>query len=490
MVVPTNDELLTVEEVAQLLKVPISWVYERCRGRASNPLPHVTGRLCLPPLTALSVGELLSFLLESLPEIESGGSVPLATPDKRKRAYMARRGQVGTIAVSGKWYVVRFWKYSPGQDRIHASERICPVSGDGALPKGERRRRANEIVAASGVNDPREFVETTNGVTFREQASWFLNHAMNRKRNPVKPATSQTWQNCVDKWLNPNLGDLPLASVNNATVKTLVAKMHEAGLSAKSIANYVGLVKRVVASALDKNGEQLFPRKWNHEFIDLPIVEGQRQPTFASETVNKIIQKANGQERVLLALLAGTGLRVGEALGLEVKHLSSDCRTITVEQSCWGGEIQTPKTKNAYRQVDLYPALADLLQAFVKDRRSGLLFANKAGRPLSQTNLLRRSLHPVLTELGVEKAGFHAMRRFRTTWLRKQRAPEDLIKFWLGHAKQSVTDGYSKLADDVEFRKQVAEEIGTGFVVPAYEEEPLRPMRRRKSEERTVGVAA
>jgi len=49
------------------------------------------------------------------------------------------------------------------------------------------------------------------------------------------------------------------------------------------------------------------------------------------------------------------------------------------------------------------------------------------------------------------------MRRFRTTWLRKQRAPEDLIKFWLGHAKESVTDGYSKLADDVEFRAEVAE---------------------------------
>jgi len=41
MVVHANDELLTVEEVAQLLKVPTSWVYERCRECASQPLPHV-----------------------------------------------------------------------------------------------------------------------------------------------------------------------------------------------------------------------------------------------------------------------------------------------------------------------------------------------------------------------------------------------------------------------------------------------------------------
>jgi integrase len=143
--------------------------------------------------------------------------------------------------------------------------------------------------------------------------------------------------------------------------------------------------------------------------------------------------------------------------------------------------IQTPKTRNAYRQVDVNAALANLLKALV---------GNRMGRPLSQTNLLRRSLHPILKELGVEKAGFHAMRRFRATSLRKQRAPEDLIKFWLGHAEQSVTDGYSKLAEDEEFRRQEAERLGTGFVVPAYEEKLLIPMRPKNSKERTVGVAA
>jgi len=77
----------------------------------------------------------------------------------------------------------------------------------------------------------------------------------------------------------------------------------------------------------------------------------------------------------------------------------------------------------------------------------------------SLTNVARRSLHPILEELKVEKTGFHAKRRFRTTWLRKQRAPEDIIKFWLGHAKESVTDTYSKLADDGDFRKQVQKRL-------------------------------
>jgi integrase len=368
-----------------------------------------------------------------------------------------------------------------GQDRIYASQKICPTdtNAPGYLPKGERRRRASEIVEASGVNDLKELVGS-EGVTFREQTKWFLNHSVNRKRHPVKQATITTWQNCTDKWLNPNLGNLLLGSINNATVKTVVTKMNDAGLSPKTISNYIGLVKLVLASAIDENGEELFPRKWNHEFLDIPLVENQHQPTFTPEQMTAIVQKANGQEQILYSLLAGTGLRVGEAFGLEVKHLSTDCRTITVEQSCWEGEIQTPKTKNAYRQVDLCTGLANLLKAFIGDRQSGLVFTNGVGKPLSQTMVLRRSLHPILKEIGAEKAGFHAMRRFRTTWLRKQRAPEDLIKFWLGHAKQSITDGYSMLAQDLDFRREVAEKLGTGFEVPA-SMTPTTPRNRRQS---------
>ncbi len=36
-----DSELLTVNEVASLFRVPTSWVYERCREGASNPLPHL-----------------------------------------------------------------------------------------------------------------------------------------------------------------------------------------------------------------------------------------------------------------------------------------------------------------------------------------------------------------------------------------------------------------------------------------------------------------
>ena len=36
-----NCDLLTVEEVAKLLRVPTSWVYEKSSARTQERLPHV-----------------------------------------------------------------------------------------------------------------------------------------------------------------------------------------------------------------------------------------------------------------------------------------------------------------------------------------------------------------------------------------------------------------------------------------------------------------
>lgn len=102
--------------------------------------------------------------------------LPPATPAKRKRgkSLSRRTGQNGHIEASGRWYVVRFWKDIPGQEkRTHVRERICPISGPGLLSKSERKRKAREIIQASGADSAeyfKEVVKQDTGVTFREQS--------------------------------------------------------------------------------------------------------------------------------------------------------------------------------------------------------------------------------------------------------------------------------------------------------------------------------
>ena len=125
-----------------------------------------------------------------------------------------------------------------------------------------------------------------------------------------------------------------------------------------------------------------------------------------------------------------------------------------VRRSDWRGQEQAPKSSNALRVVDVPEVLAKQLRDFVTGT-SGYLFATKQGKLLQQRNVLR-----LLHRRNV--VGFHAFRRFRLTWLRKNNVPKDLERYWMGHAPQEVGDLYSKLKDDVAFRQEWAERVGLG----------------------------
>ena len=95
----------------------------------------------------------------------------------------------------------------------------------------------------------------------------------NRRRRPLKRATISGWRDALDAWLLPNLGDQLLGAVTHKAVRELVENVSAAELSAKTIANYVQLVKLVVPSAVNDEGEQIYPRAWNYDFIQLLMVQ-------------------------------------------------------------------------------------------------------------------------------------------------------------------------------------------------------------------------
>jgi len=273
----------------------------------------------------------------------------------------------------------------------------------------------------------------------------------------------------LDKGVYPFLGERYLADVNNLALKELVDRMAES-LAPASIRDYAAWVKSIVASALDENGEEKFPRKWNNDFIDAPPVREQKQPTVTGAGVSSILRYASGQYRVLLALLAGCGpLRIGEALGLEIKHISMDFRTLQIVQKAKGAEIQDYlKTPAGKRQVDLCCSLAEMLKDHVGSRTSGLVFPNKVGKPLFQTNIKLRHLHPILDHLGLPRGGFNIFRRFRRTYIDEFPGVTTALKhYWSGHAPEHVSERYIKLDREREFRLMWAEKIGLGFDLPS-----------------------
>jgi integrase len=313
----------------------------------------------------------------------------------------------------------------------------------------------------------KKVVAEETGTTFKAQSIQWMSNCRLRKRKPMKPATLVNWQGYLDNHILTVLGSQPIAEVNNASMKKLVEVLVGKRLAPKSINNICLVVKLVKASAVDENRDELYSMKWNPEFIDAPVVDARKQhaPSLTGDEITKIVAAAEGWFQTFCILDAATGLRVGELLGLETRHF--DGRSVKVEQSVWRSDAQAPKTPNAYRIVDLHSDVAKLLSDFVGDRKSGYIYCTSKGKPLGQSNVLRRRLHPVLEKLGIKRCGFHAFRRFRNTFLRNYTScPNGLRNFWLGWGGKDMSDHYDKIREDEAFRREVAERAGIGFELP------------------------
>lgn len=291
-------------------------------------------------------------------------------------------------------------------------------------------------------------------MNFRQQAENYMSEIATRTR----PNTVHVYRSLLDARILPAIGREDLANVNNKTAKLLVGRLAEAQLSPATINLAVTLVKQIVKSAVDEEGNQLYPRTWNPDFIKAPRVDpdAQKTPITPSQTLTEAITATKGEVRALVALLAGTGLRIGEALAIEVGETGQntvwdpEAGTITVRSIVVDGKTQpAPKTRAGKRTVDLDVELNQLLKAELS-AEPGRVFHS------SETTLRRR-----LAALGIH--GFHSMRRFRITHLQGQSVPTPLVKFWAGHAAADVTERYTKMGSQIAERKDWSERAGLGF---------------------------
>jgi len=375
------------------------------------------------------------------------------------------------------WHV-RFYVDLSGQEkRQRKSVPIGPCIGKDKLTKPEAVRLGAELVASLGVNTKEHLGRATNVspiVTFRQRVDWCRKY--HKAWTDGKPGPVRTMESQLTKHILPRFGSLPLDAVDETAVQEFVADLKRATferrkpkgkdrklvgsvvntykLSRKTILNIVGVVKLVLGKKV-----------WMTWDLDLGRPEDPLQRYFTEEQLKQIIETADGQYRILFALLAGTGMRIGEAAGLHIDDLDLDNAVIYVRRAVWNGRELAPKTKNSIRTIDIDTALADLLRQHLGNRKAGRVFEARNGSPISGNNVLKRVLHPLLERLGIPKAGLHAFRHSRVTMLRKRVTPEDLQKQWIGHSSLRTTDRYSHTDQELEYRRVAARNAGLSFVV-------------------------
>ena len=295
--------------------------------------------------------------------------------------------------------------------------------------------------------------------TFAEQAKTFLTEGSTRAKRPFRPNTVKSYKSHIET-INPLIGNKPLEDVTNKLLKAVCEELQGQEYSAKTINDILVVIKQIVKSAVNSEGDFLYPREWNSKFIDAPSVEDQKQPTIDASSLANALSKANPTDRALYALLAGSGLRISEALA--VKHGPDDRigsfwvpqeSKVIVRQQRNGDTFGPTKTKAGVREIDLAPELNALLLEYVQTRvpAGSLLFVG------SESSYRERMI-----ENGI-LGGFHTLRRFRISHLQSVSVPGMLIKFWNGHAAGDITERYTKVGSEIQARKEQAAKAGLGF---------------------------
>jgi integrase len=235
----------------------------------------------------------------------------------------------------------------------------------------------------------------------------------------------------------PRLGDLPLSAVSRSDMQGLIKAMQAAGKQPRTVLGVYRIAAKLFASAVDDRKIAVSPcRK-----LSLPRVDNAEvhPPTVAQ--VAAMADAVPKPYRALVVLLAGSGVRIAEALALKPSDVDFLRRTLRVErQRSREGTVTPPKTAKSARTVPLAQVVVDELAAHLARRavESEWLFSAADGSPMNYMHWYD------VWETAKRKAGepdlvTHDLRHFTASALIAGGASVKLVQTVLGHSSAVVT---------------------------------------------------
>ena len=169
------------------------------------------------------------------------------------------------------------------------------------------------------------------------------------ERKGMKPSTMFGYGCALEKHILPVLGDLKLTSITPMHIENFVRTKSEskAKLHPKTVLNLLRLIQAIFSLAVDNDLIQRSPVRKKHR----PAVPRSEKTAWTPEQVKAILNEIPLNYRPVFVCLALTGLRAGELLGLQWKHVSIETGELRVEQSLWNKQVVTPKTRSSRDSV-------------------------------------------------------------------------------------------------------------------------------------------
>jgi integrase len=363
------------------------------------------------------------------------------------RGAVAHRKRLNDLTVSTS---LQLAEYFDRKAVVQSAPAIGSSERGDSLARKRYQRGHVFLIGSTWYGKYREDVIEANGATRRKQATVTLG---SKKEIPTKPLAKRRMELILSRINSPDYRPGRFAKMNDFAViwqeHVLVGSKQSTIRSARSHL-HVHILPHFGKRGLDEIGiqaQQFFVTKLVHANLSRKMILN------VMSTLSSILQTAKGwgyvcqlvdYKSLTFMVLAMTGMRAGEMLGLQWGDIDFEKGSLQIRRSAWYGRVQTTKNKNSEAIIPLPGVLSSTLrmyQAQWKPNPDGFLFVTRNRRPPSSNKVVEYGLWPVLDLLSIPRCGLHAFRHSHASLLLDTGATPKVVQEQLRHADARITLG-------------------------------------------------
>jgi integrase len=285
------------------------------------------------------------------------------------------------------------------------------------------------------------------------QLGHFLQRWLVAVRPSIRPSTYVSYEGVVRLHIAPRIGRITLEKLTIDHVAGMVADLQGSHRLSNRSVKYSLLILR---NALNKAVRWGLVARNVATLTDGPRVEDREARVLSPEETVRLLGAARGEPiEALVVLSVSTGLRMGEALGLQWANVDLNRRQLRIDKALHrltgqGQVLAETKTRRSRRTLILPVMTAESLRkhrdrqneqrrATGRDWHNGdFVFTTSSGRPFDPRNV-QRMFRRILRKARLPRMRFHDLRHSCASLLLAQHTDPRVIMETLGHSRISVT---------------------------------------------------
>jgi integrase len=247
----------------------------------------------------------------------------------------------------------------------------------------------------------------------------------------IKSSTANHYQNALRMYILPYFGQQQISAIGRYDVEKFLAEQAKK-YSRNTLRGMRVSLGIVLTWAVDCGWLADNPCSG----IRLPHGTGKRivRTVLKPEQVVAIVQRLHEPYATLVLLLAVTGLRIGEAIGIKQSDFDGD--VLKIQRRIYEGKAGETKTKDSNRSLPIPALLLNRLHALGGQE---WIFRSRENTPINPGNALKRYIRPVTKALGIPLGGWHDFRHTLTTGLLRSGVSPKVVSDILGHSDVEIT---------------------------------------------------